>query len=197
VPFTATRWLRESIDDRAFCDYVQRAGSHLPSPRTLMRFALSSANPETLVGDKHDHRDVRGDRRVKAALGKTGVRYGWNPRCSTRTTWRWPCGFLAMRPGRASRRTTGACGPLRITADCLDRQVSCYGQSPLWGAVLGCTPPSRLTCTFDRICAAQRQRRAAFEGAFRALNVRYQPAPPSTPPGEGGRPRCCDRRDGG
>jgi hypothetical protein len=49
-------------------------------------------------------------------------------------------------PGRAVRRTTGH-GPRRIAAERLNRQVSRYGYSPLWGAVLGCILPPRSTCT--------------------------------------------------
>jgi hypothetical protein len=65
---------------------------------------------------------VRGDRRGKAAIGMASVRYGWSPRCSTRTTLRWPGG-----PGRRGRRTTGTSEPLRVTAERLNWQVSRHG----------------------------------------------------------------------
>jgi hypothetical protein len=38
-------------------------------------------------------------------------------------------------------------GPPRIAGECLDWQVSRYGQPPLRGAGLGCIRPSRSTCT--------------------------------------------------
>jgi hypothetical protein len=46
-------------------------------------------------------------------------------------------------------------------------------------------PAIEIDLHLDRMCAAQPPNPAAPEGALRTLNVRHQPAPPSTHPGEG------------
>jgi hypothetical protein len=48
------------------------------------------------------------------------------------------------------------------------------------GSSFGMYPAIEIHLRLDRICAAQRRSAAALETAFRARNVRYQPAP-STP----------------
>jgi hypothetical protein len=55
---------------------------------------------------------------------------------------------------------------------------------PLWlaalvGSSFGLYPAIEIDLHLARICAAQRQSPAPPEGAFRPLNVRHQPAPPS------------------
>jgi hypothetical protein len=55
-------------------------------------------------------------------------------------------------------------------------------------------PAIEIDLHLDRISAAQRPNPAALEGALPTLDVRHQPAPPSTHPGDEGQPRCGDRR---
>jgi hypothetical protein len=154
--------------------------------------ALNSANPETLVGDEHDHRDDAG-RSSDQGNHRQGMRAVWlEPMLLNADDLPLAVLVLAVRAG--ARRH------LRAAAD--HRRMPKLAGQRLWlvapvGSRFGMYPATEIDMHLDCICAAHRQ--APGRPRVRVSGPRHT-APTCSPflvPGEERRRRRSDRRRGG